>query len=78
MEGIRRELVICLVLIAGSAIEHAPSVGPSTPSSVSLLPIPLALICRTLNVLSSLISSADGSEVGGGECGDRDDCLCCI
>ena len=33
----------------------------TTPSSVSLLPIPLALNCRTLNVLSSLICSADGA-----------------
>ena len=30
----------------------------TTPSYVSLLPIPLALNCRTLNVLSSLICSA--------------------
>ena len=37
----------------------------TTPSSVGLLPIPLALNCRTLNVLSSLICSADGEEVGG-------------
>ena len=28
MEGIRRALVLCLVLIAGTAIEQAPSVGP--------------------------------------------------
>ena len=28
MEGIRRTLVLALVLIAGTAIEHAPSVGP--------------------------------------------------
>ena len=28
MEGIRRALVIGLVLIAGTAIEQAPSVGP--------------------------------------------------
>ena len=41
-----------------------------TPRSVSLLPIPLALSCRTLNVLSSLICSADGAGVGGGENGD--------
>ena len=38
----------------------------TTPSSVSLLPIPLALNCRTLNVLSSLICSADGAGVEGG------------
>ena len=42
----------------------------TTPSSVSVLPIPLALSCRTLNVLSSLICSADGAGVGGGEGGD--------
>ena len=28
MEGIRRALVLCLVPIAGTAIEQAPSVGP--------------------------------------------------
>ena len=33
----------------------------TTPSSVSLLPIPLALNCRILNVLASLICSADGA-----------------
>ena len=36
------------------------------PSSVSLFPIPLALNCRMLNVLSSLIYSEDGEGVGGG------------
>ena len=41
-------------------------------SSVSLLPIPLALNCRTLNVLSSLICSADGAGVGDGEGGGVD------
>ena len=41
----------------------------TTPSSVSLLPIPLALNFRTLNVLSSLICSADGAGVGDGEGG---------
>ena len=35
----------------------------TTPSSVSLLPIPLALNCRMLNELSSLICSADGAGV---------------
>ena len=35
----------------------------TTPSSVSLLPIPFALSCRTLNVLSSV----GGVGVGGGE-----------
>ena len=39
----------------------------TAPSSVSLLPIPLALSCRMLNVLSSLICSADGAWVGDGE-----------
>ena len=39
----------------------------TTPSSVSLLPIPLALNCRTVNVLSSLICSEDGAGVGDGE-----------
>ena len=39
----------------------------TTPSSVSLLPIPLALNCRTLNVLSSLICLPDGAGVGNGE-----------
>ena len=38
----------------------------TTPSSVSLLSVPLALNCRTLNVLSSLICSADGAGVGEG------------
>ena len=41
----------------------------ATPSSVSLFPIPLALNCRTLNVLSLLICSADGAGVGDGEGG---------
>ena len=39
----------------------------TTPSSVSLLPILLVLNCRTLNVLSSLIWSADEAGVGDGE-----------
>ena len=38
----------------------------TTPSSVSLLPIPLALNCRTLNELSSLICAADRAGVGEG------------
>ena len=46
----------------------------TTPSSVSLLPIPLALNCRTLNVLPSLICSTDGAGVGGGEGGGGVDC----
>ena len=41
----------------------------TTPSSVSLEPIPFALNFRRLNVLSSLICSADGAGVGGGEGG---------
>ena len=41
----------------------------TTPSSVSLLPIPLTLNCKTLNVRSSLICSADGAGVGDGEGG---------
>ena len=41
----------------------------TTPSSVSLLPIPLALNCRTLNMLSSLNCSADGAGVGEGGVG---------
>ena len=41
----------------------------TTPSSVSLWPIPLALNCRTFNVLSSLICLADGAGVGDGEGG---------
>ena len=41
----------------------------TTPSSVSLLPITLVLNCRTLNVLSSVICSADGATVGSGEGG---------
>ena len=36
----------------------------TTPSSISLLPIPLELSRRTLNVLASLICSADGAGVG--------------
>ena len=36
MEGIRRALVLGLVLIAGTAIEHAPSVGLQGCSPVSL------------------------------------------
>ena len=46
----------------------------TTPSSVSLLPILLSLNCRTLNVLSSLICSADGVGVGDGEGGGVVDC----
>ena len=46
----------------------------TTPSSVSLLAIPLALSCIMLNVLSSLVCSADGVGVGG--C-DGDDCGHC-
>ena len=46
----------------------------TTPSSVSLLPIPLALNCRTLKVLSSLICSADGAVIGDGEGGGGVDC----
>ena len=41
-----------------------------TPSSVSLLPITLVFICRTLNVVSSLIGSLVGAGVGGGEGGE--------
>ena len=41
----------------------------SINSSVSLCPIPLALNCRTLNMLSSLICSAGEAGVGGGEGG---------
>ena len=45
----------------------------TTPSSVSLWPIPLALNCSKLNVLSLLICSADGAGVGLGEgCGGID------
>ena len=39
----------------------------TTPSSVSLLPIPFALSCRTLNVMSSLFWFVGGVGVGGGE-----------
>ena len=39
----------------------------TTPSSVSLLPIPFALSCRPLNVLSSLFLYVGGTGVGGGE-----------
>ena len=39
MEGIRRTLVLGLVLIAGTAIEQAPSVG------CCCLPTPLTLVC---------------------------------
>ena len=44
----------------------------TTPSSVSLFPIPLALSCRMLNVLSSLICLVGGAGylVGGGDCWD--------
>ena len=46
----------------------------TTLSYVSLLPIPLALNCRTLNVLSSLIYSVDGAAVGDCEGGGGVDC----
>ena len=49
-------------------------ISNTTPNSVCLLPIPLALNCRTLNVLSSLMCSADGAGVGGGEGGSEVDC----
>ena len=53
-----------------------PCFSPNTtPSSASLLPIPLALNCRTLNVLSPLICSADGTGVGEGEGGVGVGCL---
>ena len=44
----------------------------TTSSFVSLFPIPLALSCRTLNVLSSLICLVGGAGdlVGGGHCWD--------
>ena len=44
----------------------------TTPSSVSLFPIPFALSCRTLNVQSALICSVGGAgdRVGGGDCWD--------
>ena len=42
----------------------------TTPSSASLLPIPLALSCRTLKVLSSLICSTGGAGVAVGKGGD--------
>ena len=44
----------------------------TTPSYVNLFPIPLALSCRTLNLLSSLICLVDGAGdlVGGGDCWD--------
>ena len=47
----------------------------TTPSYVSLLPIPLALNCITLNVLSPLIYSADGARVGDSEGGGVVGCL---
>ena len=49
-------------------------ISSTTPSSVSVLPIPLSLSCGTLNVLSPLICSAGGAGVGGGEGGDWGDC----
>ena len=46
----------------------------TTSSSVSMFPIPLALSCRTLKVLSSLIclvgGAGAGELVGGGDCWD--------
>ena len=44
------------------------AVSACMSGSVSLFPIPLALNCRTLNVLS-LICLADGARVGDGEGG---------
>ena len=38
----------------------------SSTTSCQEFPIPLALSCRTLNVLSSVICLADGEGVGGG------------
>ena len=46
----------------------------TTPSSVSLLLIPLVFNCRTLNVLSSLICSADGAGFGVSKSGGGVDC----
>ena len=47
-------------------------ISNTTSSSVSLFPIPLALSCRTLNVLSSLICLVGGAGdvVGSGDCWD--------
>ena len=44
----------------------------TTPSSVSLFPIPLALNCRTVNVLSLLVCSVGraGDKNGVGDCWD--------
>ena len=39
----------------------------TTPSSISLLPNPLALTCRTLDVLTSLVWPEYRVEVGCGE-----------
>ena len=64
-------------------------ISSTTPGSVRLFPVPLALRCKTLNVLASLIYSVDGAGVGGGEGGgnfwdgvagsiDFSPILCCI
>ena len=34
VEGIRRALVLCLAIIAGTAIDQAPSVGPHIISAI--------------------------------------------
>ena len=39
-------------------------------ATLTLFPIPLALSCRTLNVLSSLTCSVVGAGIGGGDGGD--------
>ena len=49
MEGIRRALIICLVLIAGTAIEQAPSVG----TLLSSLPV----VSSVLNINKCIVIS---------------------
>ena len=46
MEGIRRALVLGLVLIAGNAIEQAPSVGPMIRSVVKSVKVPVVVVVR--------------------------------
>ena len=44
MEGIGRALVLSLVLIAGTAIEHDPSVGPLPSVVLFFVPVPAFLV----------------------------------
>ena len=55
LEGIRRALVLCLVIIAGTAIEQAPSVDPLLPTR-----LPSCSIVVAIRTKSSAYSNLEG------------------